>query len=100
MRRYDDVQIRNRWDGKRVYKTATYPVIPMQDSDIQIVTNTEDSLDDLAYRYYRDPTLWFIIARANPGLGKGRMSVSAGLTIRIPIDVNSIIGEFNRLNAA
>jgi len=98
MQRYDAVEIQTRWDGKRVYKTADYPVIPVQDSDVLKVTNTEDCLDDLAYKYYGDPTLYWIIARAN-NLGKGRMSVPAGITLRIPVDVNGIISEFGRLNA-
>ncbi len=97
MRRYDNIPVQTRWDGKRVYKTTEYPVIPQQASDLQIVSNETDSLDTLAYKYYGDPTLYWIIARAN-SIGKGRMSISPGLTLRIPIDVNGIVNEFNRLN--
>ena len=97
--RYDSTSVISRWDGKRVYKTTQYPVIPIQDTDIQVITNTEDYLDAMALKYYSDPTLWFIIALANPGIGKGRLSVPAGLTIRIPVDVSSILSDFNQLNS-
>ena len=97
MRRYDNIEIQTRWDGKRVYKSTQYPVIVPQPSDFQVISNESDQLDDLAYKYYSDPTLYWIIARAN-NLGKGRMSITPGLTLRIPIDFNSIVNEFNRIN--
>jgi phage tail protein X len=99
MKRYDNISTMVRWDGKRVYKTVRYPVILPRDSDVQVVSNESDYLDTLAYKYYGDPTLWFIISLANPGLGKGRLSVPPGITLRIPVDVNSIINDFNRLNS-
>ena len=95
--RYDDIPVRNRYDGKRVYKSVIYPPVPPSDSDIFIVSNEADFLDTLAYKYYGDPTLWWIIANVN-NIGKGRMSVAAGLTLRIPVDVNSIINQYNNLN--
>ena len=98
MIRYDSTTIQTRWDGKRVYKTTQYPIIPVQDTDIQIVTNTEDYLDSMALKYYGDPTLYWIIALAN-NLGKGRLSVPVGLTIRIPVDTSGILSAFNQLNS-
>lgn len=98
MKRYDNIDIDKRWDGKRVYKTTYYPIINPAPSDVTVVSNEGDFLDTLAYKYYGDPTLYWIIARAN-NLGKGRMSVPEGLTLRIPVDVNGIVNEFNRLNS-
>ena len=98
MHRYGQTEITTRWDGKRVYKTTTYPTINPSSMDIIIISNEGDFLDSLAYKYYGDPTLWVLIATANPGLGRGRMAIPAGLTLRIPIDINGIINEFNRLN--
>ena len=98
MKRYDNIQTTTRWDGKRVYKSVDYPVIVPQSTDVQVVSNESDYLDALAYKYYGDPTLYWIIARAN-NLGKGRLSVPYGLTLRIPIDVNGIVNEFNKLNS-
>jgi nucleoid-associated protein YgaU len=97
MKRYANIPIQNRWDGKRVYKTAVYPVIIPQDTDLQIVSNSEDYLDTLALKYYGDPTLYWIIALAN-NLGKARLSVPPGLTLRIPVDVGQVLIDYNQLN--
>jgi phage tail protein X len=98
MRRYDSTQTTTRWDGKRVYLTTSYPVITPQDSDAIIITQEGMYLDQLAYKYYGDPTLYWIIALAN-GLGKGRLSVPLGIQIRVPSNVNDIIVQFNNLNS-
>lgn len=98
MARYDSISIKNRWDGKRVYKSVEYPVIVPQDSDIQIVSGESDYLDILALKYYGDPEKYWIIGRAN-GLGRGRLSIPPGLTIRIPLDVSGILSDYNKLNS-
>ena len=97
MKRYDSTQVTQRWDGKRVYKTTQYPTIQPQASDAIIISNETDQLDSLAYTYYGDPTLWWVIALAN-SLGKGRMSVPPGLQLRIPANINDIVVQFNNLN--
>lgn len=97
MKRYNSTTIGNRWDGKRVFKTTYYPKIVPSDEDVIIITNDTDYLDNLAYKYYGDPTLYWIIALAN-NLGKGRMSVQGGLQIRIPVNVEKIINDMNKLN--
>ena len=98
MKRYDSTPITTRWDGKRVYITTQYPVINPQESDVIVISNEADYLDSLAYKYYGDPTLWWIIALTN-NLGKGRMSVDPGLQLRIPSNVNAILVQFNSLNS-
>ena len=97
MRRYDSTSVIQRWDGKRVYLTTRYPIIEPNQDDAIIITNETDYLDSLAYTYYNDPTLWWVIALAN-NLGKGRMSVPGGLQIRIPANINNILVQFNSLN--
>ena len=98
MKRYDSTKVIQRWDGKRVYLTTQYPTIDQQDSDAIIISNDSDYLDNLAYTYYGDPTLWWIIALAN-NLGKGRMSVPSGMQLRIPQNINSILSQFSSLNS-
>ena len=98
MKRYSSTQTDTRWDGKRVYKTTSYPIIPPSPNDLQIISNETDCLDTLAYKYYGDPTLFWIIAISNPGLGKGRFSIPPGLTLRIPTNVNAIVSKFNNMN--
>jgi phage tail protein X len=98
MKRYDSTQVKTRWDGKRVYFTTQYPIIEPMDSDIVIISTEADYLDSMAYKYYGDPTLFWIIALAN-NLGKARMSVPPGLQIRVPTNVNEILVNFSSLNA-
>jgi len=97
MRRYESTPVDKRFDGKRVYKTTEYPTIPSQESDIILISGQADYLDTLAYKFYNDPTLWWIIALAN-NIGKGRMSIEPGLQLRIPTNISSIITEFHNLN--
>jgi len=97
MRRYESTKVEKRFDGKRVYKTTDYPVIIPQESDIILISGEGDYLDTLAFKFYNDPTLWWIIALAN-NIGKGRMSIEPGLQLRIPTNISSIITEFHNLN--
>jgi hypothetical protein len=97
MKRYNNIPQLDRWDGKKVLKTTHYPEIVQSDNDLFIVTNETDYLDTLAFKYYSDPTLWWIIALAN-NIGKGRMSVEEGLQLRIPSNVSKIISDFNTMN--
>ena len=98
MKRYQSTSLKPRWDGKRVYYTTEYPKIEPLDTDIVVISNEGDYLDSLAYKYYGDPTLWFIIALAN-NLGRGRLSVPVGLQLRIPTNVSDILVNFNNINA-
>ena len=51
---------------KRYYKYLKYPEIPVDISDIYIITKIGERLDLLANQYYQDPDLWWIITKANP----------------------------------
>jgi len=97
MKRYDATKVTVRFDGKRVYKTTQYPDIKPQESDTIVISNEGDYLDTLAYKYYGDPTLWWVIALAN-GLGKARMSVQPGLQLRVPVSINNILVQFHNIN--
>ena len=97
MKRYESTPVTKRWDDKRVYRTTRYPTINPSESDVIVISNEGDYLDSLAYRYYGDPTLWWVIALVN-NIGKGRMSVDPGLQLRIPQDINTIVSEFHNLN--
>jgi nucleoid-associated protein YgaU len=97
MKRYSTNATQTRWDGKQVYKSTIYPVVKPSTSDLLIVASETDYLDTLAFKYYKDPTLWFIIASVN-NIGKGRMSIEPGTQVRIPADILSILNDFKRLN--
>ena len=76
------------------YSSIIYPKPERSADDIYIRARMGDRLDHLAFEYYNDVTLWWIIAEAN-GLGKGSLAVPQGKQIRIPMDTDKIIGEFN-----
>jgi hypothetical protein len=98
MRRYDDITVDKRWDGKRVYKSTLYPTVPYSTTDILVIAGEGDYLDTLAFKYYKDPTLWWVIANVN-NVGKGRMSVEPGTQLRIPTDISRILNDFKNINA-
>ena len=82
---------------KQPQSSERYPVISAKDSDVILISNDGDTLDNLAFKFYNDPTLWWIIALSN-NLGKGKLSVEPGLQLRVPSNVTSIITEFHDLN--
>ena len=95
--RYDSIQILTRTDGKQAYATVIYPAVPPRDDDYIYTTTERDYLDNLANRFYKDPTKYWIIACAN-NLGKGRIAVESGIKIRIPTHVSAVMSAYNRAN--
>ena len=95
--RYNNTKVKINRDGKRVLKPTIYPKIPIKDSDVFIYPKFGDRLDNLAYKYYKDTTLWWIIAKAN-GLDEAHIGLALDEQIRIPIDITPIINELKRLS--
>ncbi len=96
MKRYATTRQKLDKSGIRVYGTTYYPEIPLENEDTFIYAVDGDRLDSLAYKYYNDITLWWVIAKAN-GL-RGKPALSAGEVLRIPSDIVGIIENFNTLN--
>ena len=82
---------------KLVYQTNIFPKIDRHETDIYIHVRDGDRLDNLAFRYYGDASLWWVIATAN-GLGKGRTILNPNFKIRIPGNLQSILADFDSLN--
>ena len=97
MNRYKDITIVKTEEGKRYRKSVQYPAIERNLNDIYIIGARHDRLDNLAFQYYEDASLWWIIARAN-NIGKGNLTVPIGVQLRIPQDYLKIITEYNELN--
>lgn len=72
---------------KRKLSTVIIPTPQLRSSDIYIQISGAERLDKLAFTFYEDETLWWIIAAAN-GLGKGSMMIPAGFKLRIPDKIN------------
>lgn len=91
--RYDRNPIQKLKDGREVYRTKIYPNIPLRDSDIYIVTQGGDRLDTLAYQYYGDQSLWWIIATAN-NIHDAPFAVPDGTILRVPKNYLEILNNF------
>ena len=96
MERYQTTKIKKDKAGMNVYTTTYYPPIPIEDTDKFISSVVGDRLDMLAYKFYGDTTLWWIIAKANKI--KGKPALKAGKVLRIPGDIQRILEKFRQLN--
>ena len=96
MKRYNSTETKIDKSGVEVYRTTYYPPIPIQDSDTFIYSVDGDRLDSLAYKYYGDNTLWWIIAKAN-GI-RGKIALTPSEVLRIPGDITTILENFRELN--
>ena len=98
MNRYDTTTTKNDTRKKfRAYRPTIYPAIPIRDSDIFITTVVGERLENIAYQYYNDGSLWWIIAKANGIAGKAVIPTATKL--RVPSNVTDIITNFKKINS-
>jgi hypothetical protein len=98
MNRYENPTIKYTSQGKRYYKQKYYPNVPLSETDDYVITTIGDRLDSLAYSYYNDSTLWWIISAANNNVTKGSLFPEPGTQLRIPTNINSVIELYNQYN--
>jgi len=75
--------IKHNGTGKLRRESIRYPYIPLQSSDIYIISKVGDRTDLLAFEWYHDQRWWVIIAHEN-NLPGGTLRIPPGLRIRIP----------------
>ncbi len=93
-RRYD------RKSEKLYLNYIKYPPIPLSIEDLYVTTSVGDRLDNLAYQFYKDKDLWWIISTANPNvIRRDSFMIKPGIEIRIPANPESILEDFEQLNA-
>ena len=63
------------------YTTTLYNQIPLRNDDIYLISTEGDRLDNLAFEFYKDASLWWYIARAN---NFTTMNIPAGISFRVP----------------
>ena len=86
-------------DRKRYYTTIKYPEIPLSVDDFYVITTIGDRLDNLAYQFYEDVNLWWVITSANPDIIKrDSFMLEPGIEIRIPADLQTLLENFEELN--
>ena len=96
--RYIEIK-RDQTTNNRYYKNIEYPEIPVAPNDVYIISKSTDRVDLLAFYYYNDEKLWWIISKANPGkIKRDSFFIDPGLQIRIPSNVEIIYDEFEKLN--
>lgn len=83
---------------KRYYPTILDITIDIKNDDIYVITTYGDRLDLLAYQYYSDETLWWIIAAANPTLRKDSFFLEPGIQLRIPRNYQNIVSQYYEYN--
>lgn len=105
MNRYADVKLFQtlnsnlRNEGLTYRNSARYPIAPQQENDIYAITEWGDRFESLAFQFYGDVTLWWIIAIANPNIVDfSSIFLPIGSQIRIPQNISPIIDSYNELN--
>jgi hypothetical protein len=97
---YDNSTILQTIKGRPYFKSKFYPNVPLSESDYYIITSAEDRLDSLAYDYYKDATLWWVISAANNNVNNGALFLYPGTQLRIPADINRVLNLFDQFNKA
>ena len=98
MARYSGISTIKDEAGQRLYKTVKYPEIPRNENDIYVITTDGDRYDNLALEYYKDSSLWWVIASANNEYSKNSLFTPRGVQLRIPSNISSILTAYNALN--
>lgn len=102
MGRYSNIKtISNPKDnnGANFYATSNYPVVPLSENDIYVLTEETDRLDLLANQFYGDPSLWWIISISNRSLPQNSLTLEAGTQLRIPGNPGQVLDLYKKLNS-
>ena len=67
--------------GKAIHPTTINLPHFERDSDLHVITQEGDRLDNLAYFFYGDSSLWWVIANAN---NLTTLNVKTGMKMLIP----------------
>ncbi len=82
----DRLEISTKYKDRRgtisKYNTTIYKGVEEKDSDIYLIAQEGDRLDNLAFEYYGDQRLWWFLANVN---NLSSMNVPAGTSLRVPI---------------
>ena len=86
--RYKNNTTKKTNDGKEVFSIKINGNIQESMQDIIIATETGDRLDTLAFEYFGDPNMWYIVAAANKIHG-ANIGFKDGTILRIPVRLPS-----------
>lgn len=99
MNRFEEIQQKKTSKGKNYYRETFIPSVPEQEGDVYFITERGDRLDLLAYEFYKDVSLWWVLAAANPiPTRRDSYMIEPGHQFRIPVDPQTVIQEYYKLN--
>ena len=99
MNRFENIRQKKTEQGKRYYRETFVPSVSEQEGDLYFITERGDRLDLLAYEFYKDVSLWWVLAAANPiPTRRDSYMVAPGQQFRIPIDPQVIVEQYRQLN--
>lgn len=70
-------------EGFEFWDLVDFPSIPEQPDDLLYQVTSVDRLDLIAFRFYKDPVYWWVIAAAN-GMELVQTELNVGMVLRIP----------------
>lgn len=99
MNRYSEIKTFKTEEGKRYRENVIYPFIPATGNDIYLIATAGDRYDTLALQYYKDSSLWWIIASANNSMN-GSLIPVPGVQLRIPANYGEALRLYKQVNSA
>jgi hypothetical protein len=102
MSRYSRIPIINSPENqKRRFINVKYPSISLDSQDIYLYTTQGDRYDVMAYQFYKDVSLWWVISYANPHQDSSSLYPALGTQIRIPspFRLSNILMQYEQLNS-
>ena len=88
MSRYNKTE-KDKKNKKNYYLTTIYRKVDEKNSDSYFIATEGDRCDNLAFRFYGDPDLWWFIAKVN---GLKTMNIPAGTSLRMPTSTEKAKG--------
>lgn len=80
-------------------KGSTVYVVPAESTeDYYVISTLGDRFDTFANEYYRDASLWYIIAAANPSIRRDTLYIEPGYQIRIPLPLSKVLTSISNKN--
>lgn len=96
--RYQTIKVvKQNGIGSQYFINNIYPEIEVSEQDDYVITVLGDRLDLLAFDFYGDSSLWWIIASAN-SLPGDSLYLEPGAQIRIPFNVAEAINQYKQVN--
>jgi len=98
MNRYKNTEVLKTKKDTSYYSTTLYPIIFPSQEDTYVTTTIGDKYDTLAFEFYGDSSLWWVILSANNNLPKDSLYPPPGTILRIPGNISNILNEYRSLN--